>query len=286
MLHVLGQLKEHYQEKNPYLCAQFTKEGKLPDKVTGSSCFYYRVTGVLAQESDFRPRLSQKPRRQVWKRLNNQESIMHNQVVLRENGIYQQWIDRETYQKALGTIENNLIIPGDFIKRIKGKLLPKQPQIIPITKRLKDLQSCHLEKRPVIRFSGVYNNKSKDISNQLTDVSIRAYTKKKTKSPLYLRYFLIVKKEEKAEGIKIQLKNNGILEEEVVFPRKPYIETFYEDRTIKKEELDIFPLSVVFYPVCSSFSNHGKWTITVKSVENGEEKILINSKPVNWEVDI
>ena len=63
----------------------------------------------------------------------------------------------------------------------------------------------------MIRFSGVYNNKLKDISNRLTDVFIRAYAEKKTKSSLYSGEFLIVKK--KAEGIKIQLKNNGILEE-------------------------------------------------------------------------
>ena len=289
--HILGQKKEHYEELNPYYCAQFTRRGRLPGRsaegdLTGSSCYNYRVTGGLVMKSDVRPRLSDKPRRQVWKLLNNQFSIMHNNSTMRKTDTYQQWIDRETYQKALRTLENKLIIPEDFIKRVKEEQLYEQSHIIKIKQKLDSIADCDLEKRPVVTFSGVYNKKEPDKALRLTDISVRAYAVEGTGNPFSFAKFSIGPKKEETDHIRIQLRRRGKLEEELVFPRKFYIETFYQDRHVEREEADSFPLFADFSLSCDSFLDKG-YTISVKESyrEDGRqtENILIDSLPVKWE---
>ncbi|MCZ0932048.1 MAG: hypothetical protein OXJ52_02730 [Oligoflexia bacterium] len=68
--------------------------------------------------------------------------------------------------------------------------------------------------------------------------------------------------------------------------RKFYIETFYEDRRVEREEADAFPLFADFSLSCDSFFDKG-YTISVKESyrEDGRQKenILIDSQPVKWE---
>ena len=290
--HILGQKKEHYEELDPYYCAQFTRRGRLPgksaeDDLTGSSCYTYRVTGGLVMESDVRPRLSDKPRRQVWKLLNNQKSVMHTDYSMRVNDIYWQWIDRETYQKALRTLDNELIVPEGFIKRIKkDHQLYEQPHIIKIKQKLDSLANCDLERRPVVIFSGVYDKKEQNKTLRLTDVSVRAYAVEGTGNPFSSAELSIGPKKEETDHIRIQLKRKGELEEELVFPRKFYIETFYKDRHAEREEADSFPLFADFFPACDSSFDEDDYTLSVKEIYNEsgvqKENILIDSLPVQW----
>jgi len=96
----------------------------------------------------------------------------------------------------------------------------------------------------IFRVSGLYNKKA-DKRNRLTDFSIKAQTLKNPKNPFSLGEFSMVKKKEEEDYIKIQLKKQGRVEEELVFPRTVYIESFYRDKPARREELDMFPVWVL-----------------------------------------
>ena len=300
LAHTLGQRKEHYKQgKETDYCSQFTPRGKLPGKETSSSpssgakdsiigipCYNYRVTGGLVLKQDFRPRLSQEPRRQIWKLLNNQYSFMHREIPIKNrDGKYRLWIDRETFQKSLATLQNNLIIPNDFLNRIKSQVQPyPQPKVIQIGQKFSSMFNCAFQKRPVITVSGIYNKK-KEEGGHLTSFSVKAYNLKNPKNPFSSGQFFIGEKKEEANHIRVQLKKHGQLEEEVVYSRVSYVETFYKDRPPEKKEKDVFSIFTSFFPSCGSFDKES-YTISVKEVymENGvkKENILINSVPVKW----
>ena len=292
--HTLGQLKEHYPPQNKYqkqfYCSQFTSREKLPkkekllfskDEITGVPCDKYRITGGLVKQSDIKFRLSDKGRVQVWKLLNNQKSIMDSPDFIRDyNNTYSKWIDRETYQKVLSTIQNNLKIPEDFFKRIKG-YTKQEPRIIQAKNKYNNLLNCSFQKRPVIVVSGIYNQKGKD---RFKSFSVKAFHIKNPKNPF--SFSKISMEPRKENHIKIELKRNGRLDQAMLFSRKFYMEVFFKGGRVEKKEMENTPVFASFFPICESF-NEKDYTISVKEVfiENGSKKenTLINSAPIKLE---
>lgn len=279
-----------------YYCSQFTEKHIRPiDSSTGIVCQDYRVVGGLFKEQDNIHSIHTL-RTQTWKLLNNQTGIMHwlfrysnSQIVpIKVNGILNRWIDRETYQKALATLKNDLVIPNDLRHRIKNEDDHNKPKLIQIKQKLNDLTNCHLKKRPVIKISGIYEKKGK---NPLTNFSVEAQYLEDLKNPLPLANFSIVQKREETDHIIIQLSKNGKIEEEVFFPRKAYVENFYRGEPTQKKEIDKFPIFTSFFPACNFFfkGNDG-YTISVTEVykQNGVKKknTLIKSMSVKWKEEI
>ncbi|MCZ0931580.1 MAG: hypothetical protein OXJ52_00275, partial [Oligoflexia bacterium] len=297
LAHTLGQLKEYYAPINQYqkqqYCSQFTSRKKLPgkeefffseDKITGIPCYDYRVTGGLVKKSDITARLSEKPRRQVWKLLNNQESIMHSTGFIRDSDDnYLKWMDRETHQKVLATIQNDLIIPEDFFRRIKGEIPNQEPRIIHIRNVYNNILNCAFQKRPVIVVTGIYNEKGKD---RFKAFSARAYRMKNSKNPFSFSKISMERKTE--DHIRVELKRKGQLDQALLFPRKFYMEVFYEDGKLEQKEMESSPIFASFFPACESF-NEKSYTVSVKEVfiESGvkRENTLIDSAPIKLEKD-
>ena len=169
LAHSLGQLKEGYESKNH--CAQVTDEGILPGKAH-PPCLDYRITGGLTT------RYNPETRKHDWIFLNNQKSFMNNKRGTIERKLlgrgnllsrrYNQWIDRETYQKILDTIQTGWI-KDDYFNNIKwqapeGNTL--NPQLIQASF---GNASCDLKKRPILKIKGIYNKED----GSLTDFSIK-----------------------------------------------------------------------------------------------------------------
>ena len=294
MGHALGQMKEHYIDPDlpDYYCKQFTLKGKLPgthnsSKPIGVLCPYYRIKGGVVRNHKFPP--IQGRGTELWILLNNQESIMQSAYKTVKNyNLYQKWIDRETYQKALGTIENNFIVPRDFLERIKAEQQPQEPRIIEIKKTVEQKSACRLNKRPAIKISGIYKKNSE---KRLTHFSVQARKIENKGDPFPLNQVSIRRKREEADHILIQLKRHGIIEEEIVFPiEKVYLRTFYENKSTKKEELDTVPIFADFFPSCDAPLKDDTYTLSIKevSIENGvkKERILKKSVPVRWKIDV
>ena len=298
LAHTLGQLKEHYPPKKhqtQHYCSQFTVRKKLPrkekfffsrDEITGIPCQNYRVTGGLVRERDIKPRLSQEPRRQIWKLLNNQESIMHSSRSIRNNGIYQKWIDRETHQKVLATLKNNLTIPEDFFKRIKMEDFKQRDKLIPIKQTYNNIMNCAFQKRPVITVSGIYDKEKKG-KDRFKNFSAQVYEIKKPKNPFSFSKISMKQKEE-SDYIRVELKRNGHLDQAMIFSRTFHIEFFHKNGRVEQKEMDKVPVFASFFPVCESFDKND-YTVSVKELymENGvkKEKVLINSALIEWEKD-
>ena len=289
LAHTFGQRKEHYlkeNHKNSSYCDQFTSKRKLPKKGDSIPCFNYRVTGGMVREENTLSPSSKKPVGQIWKLLNNQSSIMHGGFEIRgEHDNYQKWIDRETYQKALATLDNDLKIPKDLFNRVKGQSLIEEPRLIQVQQKYENLMNCNSQKRPVITVSGIYS-KEKSRKSLLTDFSAKAFEIKNHKNPFSGGEFFIGKREEETNHIIVQLERNGKVEEEMVFSRDAFMEVFYEDGRIERKEMDSFPLYASFFPACGTF-NKDDYKTSVKEIymEDGikKERILIDSVPIQWE---
>ena len=302
LAHTFGQGKEFYESQSfvdettyatpYYYCAQFTSLGKKPEDrephedfifydvefIIGTPCPEYRITGGVFRTLNVTPtRLSKEPRRQVWKLLNNQESFMGNSKQIQRRG-YQQWIDRDTYQKTLKIMTGNLEISEEGLEQMDKKTADK------IREKQKKLIDCSVGKRPVISISGIYERREDE--GYLTDFSAEVSKVEDASRFFFGEQFSIGKEEEEGDYLSFQLKKANKLIEEIVFPRVSYTEIFYEDGSIERQEEKSFPLFASFCPLCNPF-REGDYEVSVVEVYKEEgirkEEILVDSLPVKWE---
>ena len=302
LAHSLGQLKEGYEdEDHVYYCAQVTKKGILPgktgkNKTVGIYCPNYRITGGLTK------RYNKKIKKYDWLFLNNQSSIMNNVGVTIEgkqflkdksqSPIYNKWIDRETYQKILDTIQEGEIKP-DYWENIKWQAPGTNTLNPKLIQASIGNASCDLKKRPILKIEGIYNKED----GSLEDFSIKTKIGNIENSFRSNKSFSKnTKKIGNKEHIKIQIKKNNKVEGEVHIEKEFSLENITKDGH-KIVEMDFIPIYMSFSPSCTSFneqdwaavntegrgSYRSDWTISViDTTKKGEEKVLIDNKKIQW----
>ena len=270
LAHSFGQLREGYESdsfinREPtqgephYHCSQFTPPGIKPGeeingKREGVPCPEYRITGGLFQQGI-----------RTWKLLNNQKSILGSSggfITRKRSGkeIYRQWIDRETYNKALDTIKEGRV-NNDFLNRKTLELEGITSSNDSVLQTFGNKITCNLQKRPVIKVSGIYNKKTSRVEN-LT-VKTKFMDSKNIKSSYRDNKFSIVNPEDDIkklsdlkEYVKIQLKKEINSKEYIINERvieaKFYAEYSYKNRSEHKEQ-SLIPIYTEFFLTCGFF---------------------------------
>ena len=319
LAHSFGQLKEGYrndslkdypatQGKPHYYCKQFTPKGYKPGQkdtsgnIIGIPCPEYRVTGGLVNKGG------------TWKLLNNQKSIMGsaNRGITRgenlnDEGVYNKWIDRETYNKALDTLKEGFVNdPNLDFEQIKWWYQPSDQKTIQV---FGNKFNCNAQHHPFIKVSGIYDktiDKIKNLSIEAKFVnvenmetpykysklpSVESENKPQSENKLQ-KYIKIQHKYSKLlsaeiekkiiesklqEYIRIQLKKEGSIIDERIIEAKFYAEYSYVDHSEYKE-MNLIPIYTEFFPPCDSFDEKNM-IIEIKD-KNSDEPLKKES--IEW----
>lgn len=279
LAHTLGQTKDFYDSK--YYCSQFTRRGKPGERdedndLIGHPCTEYRIRGGLVGKRKTGGLFSANSF--TWKLLNNQRSIMSDFYFYIQFTRYTQWIDRDTYQKALTTLENRLRIPQTYYDNLSKEGIRLMERTI---KSINDCNSAN--EKILIDVSGIYNKETENLKDfkatarKISAVNDFSLTNSFTESHNI-----------EESHIQIQLRKNKKITEELIFPvSEAQFKFFGKNDQTESKELNQFPVFGSFLPICGDFRKED-YDISVKeiSMEGGvikRKSTLLDFLSIKWE---